>query len=72
MKLIDYMRSKGLKAENFAEIVGNETTARAVRKWMYGETRPRLEDVARIEAITEGAVVLADFIAPAKDSEDAA
>lgn len=72
MKLIDYMRSKSLKAEDFAEMVGSGTTARAVRKWMYGETRPRLEDVARIEVITDGAVKLADFIATAKEGEDAA
>ena len=63
MKLIDYMREKGIKAEGFAEMVGGGTTPRAVRKWMYGETRPRLEDVARIEVVTDGAVRLEDFIA---------
>ena len=75
MKLIDYMREKGIKAEGFAEMVGGKTTPRAVRKWMYGETRPRLEDVARIEQITENSVLLADFLAsgePAQQSNECA
>ena len=64
MKLRDYMKTNKLSDEQFAEMVGGGTTPRAVRKWKYGETRPRLEDIPRVEAATDGAVCLSDFIAP--------
>ena len=63
MKLIDFMRENAITNEALAEMIGGDTTVRAVKKWKYGETRPRLEDVARIEEVTGGAVKLADFIA---------
>lgn len=72
MKLIDFMRENAITNEAFAEMVGGETTVRAVKKWKYGETRPRLEDVARIEEVTGGAVKLADFISDRQNGEDAA
>ena len=62
MKLSDYMRSKGLRDDDFAMLIGGKTTARAVKKWKYGETRPRLEEIARIDEVTDGEVRLADFL----------
>ena len=70
MKLIDFMRSKGLKDEDFAELIGRGATSWRVKKWKYGETKPRLEDLARIEEVTDGAVRLSDFIAD-ETTEDA-
>ncbi len=72
MKLIDFMRSKDFRDEDFAALVGHGTTPRAVKKWKYGETRPRLEDVARIELVTDGAVRLTDFIGPIDENDAAA
>ena len=71
MKLIDFMRENAITNEALAAMIGGDTTVRAVKKWKYGETRPRLEDVAKIEEVTGGAVRLADFISEKHNGEAA-
>ena len=69
MKLLEYMKSNKLDDAAFAEKV--QATARAVSKWKYGETNPRIPELVRIEQVTEGAVRPVDFL-PAPDiHEDA-
>ena len=69
MRLITYMKERGLDDEGFASLIGS-TSARAVKKWKYGETVPRLPELVRIEAVTGGAVKPSDFLpAPASPQE---
>ena len=70
MKLIEFMRAKGYTDEDFALLMGNSTTARAVKNWKYGDASPRLKDAAKIEELTKGHVRMADLIAK-KDIETA-
>ena len=68
MKLLDYMKANNLDDATLAERIGPEVTARAVRKWKYGETAPRIPELVRIEEITGGVVAAADFLAESKPS----
>ena len=70
MKLLTYMRENGLSDEHFAEIVGAGVSRFKVKKWKYRETPPSLEDVARIEVVTKGAVRLEDFLETPHADED--
>lgn len=60
MKLLAYMKERGLDDAEMAERLG--ATPRAVRKWKYGETTPRLPEILKIEEVTEGEVRPADFL----------
>jgi DNA-binding transcriptional regulator YiaG len=62
MKLLAYMRERAITNQQFAEILGGDATHSKVKKWKYGESKPSLEDVARIQVVTEGSVRLEDFI----------
>jgi hypothetical protein len=64
MKLLDYMKSKQIDDEAFAALVGPTVTPRAVRKWKYGETCPRIPELVRIVKVTEGHVTSEDFLPP--------
>ena len=64
MKLLDYMKANALSDAAFASRIGNGVTPRAVKKWKYGETYPRLPEISRIEEITAGAVRSIDFLPP--------
>ncbi len=59
MSLASYMRLRGLDDAALAEIVGVSTSA--VRKWKYGERKPRGERLRRLIAVTDGAVRVRDF-----------
>lgn len=63
MKLIDWMRKHGLDEEAMASRVGGITKF-GIRKLMYGERNPSSHVAARIEAVTDGHVRLADLIKP--------
>ena len=56
VKLLNYMKEHALTDETLAERMGNGATVRAVRKWKYGETTPRLRELLRLSEITNGAV----------------
>lgn len=64
MKLLDYMKRQGLDDAAFAASLGADVTARAVKKWKYGETTPRLPEIVRISDVTNGAVTPNDFLSP--------
>ncbi|MBO9099980.1 MULTISPECIES: helix-turn-helix domain-containing protein [unclassified Rhizobium] len=61
MKLAQYMSDNSIAPEGFAEIVGS-VSASGVRKWMYGERTPRVEQLRKIAEVTNGAVCPNDFI----------
>jgi hypothetical protein len=66
MQLLDWMKSKNMTDEMLASLVGSGVSWRAVKKWKYRETTPRVADLVRIEEITKGQVTARDF-AEAKD-----
>lgn len=79
MKLIEYLKTNCIGDEVFASMLGNGVTGRAVRKWRYGETNPRIPELVRIQEITNGAVTPNDFLpdapgsrTPALEQRDAA
>lgn len=57
------MNRHGLDDAAMAAEIGN-CGAYAVRKWKYGERRPRPHTILRIQEITKGAVTLQDFLPP--------
>jgi hypothetical protein len=61
MKLAAYMADNGIPARQMADLIG-EVSESGVRKWMYGERVPRLEQMRRITEVTDGAVQPNDFI----------
>lgn len=61
MKLLDYMKAKGVDDIAMAGLVG-DTSPRAVKKWKYGETTPPLTKLVRIQEVTGGAVKPTDFL----------
>ena len=73
MKLLDYMKANSLDDAALAARVGPGVTARAVRKWKYGETAPRIPELVRLEEITGGIVTAVDFLpeSPPSPSKDA-
>ena len=68
MKLLDYMKARNLDDDGIAALVG-DTTPRAVKKWKYGETTPRLPELLRIEQVTAGEVMPVDFLPPPPAAE---
>jgi transcriptional regulator with XRE-family HTH domain len=69
MKLLQYLKDRKLSDEEFAEMVGGSATARAVRKWKYGETSPRIPELVRVEEVTGGAVTARDFLDDAERTD---
>lgn len=67
MRIIDYMRERGLDDAGFAARFNDGLPAAdhcsvyAVKKWKYGERVPDAGRILRIEAITEGLVALRDW-----------
>lgn len=60
MRLLDYMREKGIDDDAFAERLG-ECSAHAVKKWKYGEREPDAPTIVRIQEATSGEVGLRDW-----------
>lgn len=54
------MKKNELDDVAFAKMV--KATRRAVSKWKYGETRPRIPELVRIEQMTNGEVRPVDFL----------
>jgi hypothetical protein len=69
MKLLDWMKAENLTDEALAARLGQGVTWRAVKKWKYRETTPRVPELVRIEEITNGKVTARDF---AKSHSEAA
>jgi len=61
MKLIDWMRDHRMNDSALAELLGN-CSQHAVKKWKYGERKPPVEVIVRIEEITRKKVTLRDFV----------
>ena len=73
MKLASYLRQSGDSAAAFAVRIG--TSRQAVGRWLRGERIPSPEAMARIVAVTAGAVQPNDFypaLPAADDMGDAA
>ena len=66
MRLLEFMKQRGLSDEQMAEMIGPDATPRSVRKWKYGETMPRIPALLRIEIVSEGLVTGKDFVEPEK------
>ena len=62
MKLLDYLKEKGLTDAQFAAVLGAGHSVSAVRKWKYGERTPKLRELIRISHITRGEVLPSDFL----------
>ena len=63
MTLAEYLRERAMTREQFAEKVGAHPVT--VSKWISGTMFPRREKLARIAALTGGAVTASDFMAGA-------
>lgn len=61
MQLIDFLSSHGLTDAAFAERVGG-VGRHGVHKWKYRQRVPSARQIARIAAVTDGAVVFEDWI----------
>jgi hypothetical protein len=65
MKLSTYLRDHKISLGDFAGMVGlDKHGARTVNRWALGERIPRPATLARITAVTNGAVTPNDFFAP--------
>lgn len=60
MTLKQYLADTGLSLTEFGQSLG--VTEHAVRKWVYGQRRPDLEMMLKIEAATESAVAVSDWV----------
>lgn len=60
MKLTDYLTSRGLTPEAFAELI--EIDPVSVRRYMQETRRPKWDVAARIAQVTGGAVTANDFV----------
>lgn len=72
MTLREYLKSNGISDADFAATMGGCVTERAVRKWRYGETMPRLPEAVRIEVVTDGKVKPDDFVTSPEQPPEAA
>ena len=61
MKLSVFMSEHKLDDAAMAALVG-DCTDHAVKKWRYDERLPRVEQMRRIYAVTDGAVTPNDFV----------
>lgn len=60
MKLVDFMKDKGLTPDAVAAAIG-DVTASGVRKWMGGERIPRRDQMERLAEFSVGRVMPNDF-----------
>lgn len=61
MRLLDFMKERGLDDAGMAGLIG-ECTPLQVRKWKYRERTPRLPELIRIQNVTNSLVNPADFL----------
>lgn len=59
MKLLDYLIANKILKNEFAALLGVPSST--VVRWTLGERQPRLDAVARIAQLTNGAVTADDF-----------
>lgn len=71
MKIQAYMTANKISPKQMADLIGGVTES-GVRKWVYGERFPRVDQLKRIAEITSGAVMPNDFILPDAQSDDGA
>ncbi|WP_071000493.1 hypothetical protein [Methylobacterium sp. C1] len=62
MQLDAFIRERSLSDEGFAQILGDDVSEWAVRKWRYGQRIPRPAMQQRIAKATEGKVTPNDFL----------
>lgn len=60
MTLAEFLRERGMTREQFAEQVGVHPVT--VSKWTTGAMFPRRDKLAKIAALTGGAVTASDFM----------
>lgn len=60
MRLLQFMREKGLDDEAMAMLIG-DCSAHAVKKWKYGEREPDASTMLRIERVTDNKVGMPDW-----------
>lgn len=63
MKLADFLRTKEIRAADFARQIG--VSRQNVSRWALGHVIPRPEEMRRIVEATTGEVTPNDFFAPA-------
>lgn len=72
MRLQTYLKDNSITAEKFAEMLG--TSASGVRKWVYGDRKPRPDMILKIQEVTAGAVTFNDLVgstqAPANEDDE--
>ena len=68
MTLSEYMKSEGLTAMAFAEMISAPTST--VTRWINGETSPSLDLIIRIDDATEGKVTAEDFVREKRQKKD--
>lgn len=61
MKLKQYLTDNNITPEAFGALVGGVSES-GVRKWIYGDRIPRLEQMRRIAEVTNGSVEPNDFV----------
>lgn len=59
MTLKQYLADNGISLTQFGHSVG--VSEGAVHKWVYGQRRPNLEMMLKIEGATKGAVAVVDW-----------
>jgi len=62
MKLKQYLELSGITVTDFAQKVG--VSSEAIRLYLLGKRRPRIDTVSEISRVTNGAVSGADFYEP--------
>lgn len=62
MQLDAFIRDRSLTDESFAQLIGDDVSEWAVRKWRYGQRIPRPAMQRRIARATEGRVTPNDFV----------
>lgn len=70
MKLADFLRTKEIKAADFARQIG--VSRQNVSRWALGNVIPRPDEMRRIIEATDGEVTPNDFFAPTEPSTEAA
>ena len=59
MTIREYIKAGNSTPADMADTLG--VSEHAIRKWVYGQRRPDLEMMLKIEACTEGEVTVADW-----------
>lgn len=68
MKLADYLHLVDKRSDAFAKEIGVDGST--VRKYLRGDRRPEWDVMARIVAVTAGAVTADDFLTKPKPRRD--